>query len=195
VPFASTPGHPFQCAADRASRARLSRGLTDLRSTPHRRRGRPLLAEPHVPINEQLGVLGQIVVRVDRRGAAPCACGAGTAPWLATGGICRHREAARPAEGRAERGRGKGFSTSPSLRPQAASYLALWSFDPRHYPGPVQSRNRLQLISHWLVPVWENAGPRQGWSRGAVSGHGVSGGGDLAGANRRRTCSLLASKR
>jgi hypothetical protein len=31
-----------------------------------------------------------------------------TAPRLASAGICRHREAARPAEGRAERGRGKG---------------------------------------------------------------------------------------
>jgi Tripartite tricarboxylate transporter family receptor len=40
-------------------------------------------------------------------------------PRLASGGICRHRETARPAEGRAERGRGKGFSTSPSLRPLA----------------------------------------------------------------------------
>jgi hypothetical protein len=48
-----------------ASRADLSTRLVGFGVAPHRRCGRPLLARRNVPINEPLGVLSQIVVRVE----------------------------------------------------------------------------------------------------------------------------------
>ena len=45
---------------DRGSRARLSRHLTDLSSTPHRWRRWPLIARPHVAIDEPFRVVREV---------------------------------------------------------------------------------------------------------------------------------------
>ena len=50
---------------DRGSRARLSRHLTDLRSTPHRWRRWPLLARPHVAVDEPFRVLREVLVGIE----------------------------------------------------------------------------------------------------------------------------------
>ena len=49
---------------DRGSRARLSRHLTDLRSTPHRWRRWPLIARPHVSADEPFRVLREVLVDI-----------------------------------------------------------------------------------------------------------------------------------
>ena len=61
----STAGDPDRCAADRASRARLSRRLTGLRSTPHRRRRRSLLARADVAVDEPFRVQGEILIAIE----------------------------------------------------------------------------------------------------------------------------------
>src|SRR6516165_9940681 len=73
---------------DRGSGARLSRHLTDLRSTPHRRRRWPLLARPHVVIDEPFRVLREVLVGIE------------SALYYLVGDVLRH--IARPALGGVE---------------------------------------------------------------------------------------------
>jgi len=73
---------------NRGSRARLSRHLTDLLSTPHRWRRSPLLARPHVAVDEPFRVLREVLVGIE------------SALYYLVGDVLRH--IARPALGGVE---------------------------------------------------------------------------------------------